>query len=392
MRIETMHEGAGNIFGTYDEIIQFSQIFFGAYALFACYLLFRRFNGGLAEVGSKRFEWTMLSLAMWCFTGLCIDVWAHKHLNLEETFFTPWHAVWYSGFAAYSSYIVFVLWGLNDGGIPKSISAVKEFFSSMPKGYSVGVVGMILFIVSGFGDMLWHTFLGIEGGTDILLSPTHLGLAGGLILSLLVPVMAAWHQPERVKTLGDQLPVIVGLSGAWGVITVFTSYSHHLSLPYNQMCEGCGNAVNSGLQTGIVAVLLQAIILSGFIHYFMKKFKPVPGTFTTMFLVHTIVIIACAPGKLGEAWKHALTPILSGIALDILYALFSNRNRIFAFIIGAIPVSIWLVTIATIGGKGLDLMGWSVHATAGVIFIAGSGALLISFLTDEVSSNQLETE
>ena len=223
MRIETMHEGAGTSFGTYDEIIQFSQIFFGAYALFACYLLFRRFNGGLAEVGSKRFEWTMLSLAMWCFTGLCIDVWAHKHLNLEETFFTPWHAVWYSGFAAYSSYIVFVLWGLNDGGIPKSISAVKEFFSSMPKGYSVGVVGMILFIVSGFGDMLWHTFLGIEGGTDILLSPTHLGLAGGLVLSLLVPVMAAWHQPERVKTLGDQLPVIVGLSGAWVVITVFTS-------------------------------------------------------------------------------------------------------------------------------------------------------------------------
>ena len=41
-------------------------------------------------------------------------------------------------------------------------------------------------------------FFGIEGGTDILLSPTHLGLAAGLILSLLV-LPWYWYDPDSAR-------------------------------------------------------------------------------------------------------------------------------------------------------------------------------------------------
>ena len=44
--------------------------------------------------------------------------------------------------------------------------------------------GIIVFFISGFGDMIWHETLGVESNLDILLSPTHIGLFAGLILSV----------------------------------------------------------------------------------------------------------------------------------------------------------------------------------------------------------------
>ena len=81
--------------------------------------------------------------------------------------------------------------------IEKSLSpkAIKDFLAGMPQGYGSSVAGMMVFGVAGIGDLLWHTFLGIEGGTDILLSTTHLGLAAGLSLSLMAPFWAAWNTP-----------------------------------------------------------------------------------------------------------------------------------------------------------------------------------------------------
>jgi len=48
-----------------------------------------------------RFDWWMIAAAMWFIAGLILDGWAHGHIDMShETFFTPFHAVFYSGFAA----------------------------------------------------------------------------------------------------------------------------------------------------------------------------------------------------------------------------------------------------------------------------------------------------
>jgi hypothetical protein len=39
-------------------------------------------------------------LCVWFTLGLFLDAWAHNNLPGLETFFTPWHAVFYSGFAS----------------------------------------------------------------------------------------------------------------------------------------------------------------------------------------------------------------------------------------------------------------------------------------------------
>src|SRR5260370_1093228 len=46
---------------------------------------------------TRRFEWTVIVLCTWLMAGAYLDSWAHRHLARLETFFTPWHAVLYSG-------------------------------------------------------------------------------------------------------------------------------------------------------------------------------------------------------------------------------------------------------------------------------------------------------
>ena len=50
-----------------------------------------------APPGSVRFDWIMILVIIWGIGGLFLDGWAHTNLPRLETFFTPWHAVLYSG-------------------------------------------------------------------------------------------------------------------------------------------------------------------------------------------------------------------------------------------------------------------------------------------------------
>jgi len=387
-----MSKGDGALFGTAQELTLFAEIFFGTLVAAFVYFLIRHIRSGIALPGTLRFDWTVLGLAMWCFAGMSIDAWAHKHGAVDESFFTPWHAVWYSGFTAYACYIMWALWQLHDGPLPKSITEIKGFFSSMPKGYSAGVIGMIVFAFSGFADMLWHSFLGIEGGTDILLSPSHLGLAAGLILSLMVPVLAAWHNPKSGMGLLNQAPIIFGLGAVWGVIVLFSSYAHHQTVNFYDLCAQLTNCNdgNIGLENGITAIMLQSIILSGIIFFFTKRWKPVFGTFTLLLFVNAISIAAYAPGQLSKAWQHMVAPLLAGILIDAAYFSYSKRIRIFAFSVPAIHTIVWMLVLVVRGGMqvanvngdlAISPLGWSIHATIGVVFLAGCAGLLISFLT-----------
>lgn len=375
-------KGLVGIFGTPQELRDFSEVFFGSLAIALVYFLIRHFTTGIAKPGTKRFDMTMLALAFWCFIGMCIDGWAHTHGEVDDSFFTKWHGIWYSGFTAYACYVVFALWQLHDGPIPKSPAAIKEFLDGMPGGYKVGVMGMVVFSVSGFGDMLWHSFFGIEGGTDILLSPTHLGLAAGLILSLLVPAMVAWHDPDSGKTFKSQIPIVFGLGCAWSVITLFTIYSNHLTTGYIEMCMGKGCALGTeGLERGITSITFQSMIMAGFIFFFMKRWTPQFGAFTVLLFANSIAVAAFAPGELGEAWKHMLTPILTGIILDIVYRMYGERKRLFAFLIPTVSILSWYLMLVLIGGYN-NLLGWTIHATVGIVFVAGGASVMMSVLSD----------
>jgi hypothetical protein len=69
----------------------------------------------LANLG---FEMSFTLLSAWLVGGLFLDGWAHFHVAALETFFTPWHAVFYSGFLALAGFTGLTLSHYHRQGYP----------------------------------------------------------------------------------------------------------------------------------------------------------------------------------------------------------------------------------------------------------------------------------
>src|SRR5689334_1700008 len=154
-------------------------------------------------VSSLRFDWLMVIVSVWWLGGLFIDGWAHSNIPQLETFFTPWHAVFYSGYLAVGlTLVVRILHNLRqlalntDGVAPSWVTLVRNslpgrrWLKAVPSGYELTLLGLVIFGISGIGDLSWHVAFGIERNTEALLSPTHLGLALGIGLALTGPLRA----------------------------------------------------------------------------------------------------------------------------------------------------------------------------------------------------------
>jgi hypothetical protein len=47
--------------------------------------------------GGRAFDWVTVALRAWLQGGGFLDGWAHHHGRVDASFFTPWHAVLYTG-------------------------------------------------------------------------------------------------------------------------------------------------------------------------------------------------------------------------------------------------------------------------------------------------------
>jgi hypothetical protein len=114
--------------------------------------------------GSLRFDWAIILASLWFLAGQFLDGWAHNNLASSlETFFTPWHAVFYVGFFAVASVLVFTQVRNMQRGYP--------WTHALPNGYWLSLLGVMLFSVGGVGDMIWHTVFGIEAKLSVIPFP-----------------------------------------------------------------------------------------------------------------------------------------------------------------------------------------------------------------------------
>ena len=60
-------------------------------------------------VSSLRFDLVMGLLSMVFVGGIYLDGWAHAHGLVDRTFFTPWHAVLYTGYLVNALVLVVTL-------------------------------------------------------------------------------------------------------------------------------------------------------------------------------------------------------------------------------------------------------------------------------------------
>jgi hypothetical protein len=130
----------------------------------------------------------LCGLALIC--GGLTDAWANVNLlSTIDGFFTPWHALLYSGFAATAAWT----WWLafrhrrEDPG---------WFRNRWPIGYGIGAIGSLVFLVGGAGDMFGHEILGVEASLEAALSPSHLVISFGGVLLLTSQMRSWWASGE----------------------------------------------------------------------------------------------------------------------------------------------------------------------------------------------------
>ncbi len=192
--------------------------------------------------------------------GAATDGWAHNNVLSEiqeEGFFTPYHGLLYSGFAAIAAWTFWLAYRRRH-------NHPRWWVNGWPAGYKLGALGTLVFLVAGFFDMIWHTVFGVETSIDALLSPSHLLLSTGSVLLLTSPVRSWWAAG------GGGLRAVAGataLALATTSVSVFVGYAvsfGHVEavLPYSGEQDTPGyTAAARGVAAYVVTTALLVIPL-----------------------------------------------------------------------------------------------------------------------------------
>lgn len=376
-----------DVFGTPEELKAFGLIFFGSLIPATIFSIILHRRTSLPLPGDRGFDYILLFLGLWCMSGLLIDVWAHTNGEVDDSFFTKWHAIWYSGATAYSGFIIFALWRLADAPPSLTPTGIWNFATNVPKGYGAPVAGIVIFGISGFADMIWHTLFGLEGGLDILLSPSHLGLLVGLILTVMAPIFSGWYNPlSGTEGLSSQLILIFGLAAAWVPILLITGEWDIFQLSVTEFCyAGCdiyagvgfGNYQDS-LAIGVIASIVPTTIAVGLILTFARRWIPAKGSMTILFLFWGVSNFAME----GLDITFIYYGLIIGLFTEILSHLYLRNSRPMAFAIAFPIVMLGTKMLASLFSSGgiasverhgelfISPYGWTIHATTGSIIIS----------------------
>tara|TARA_B100001109_G_scaffold112053_1_gene91489 strand:+ start:325 stop:1302 length:978 start_codon:yes stop_codon:yes gene_type:complete len=205
---------------------------------------------------------------LWFFIGAWIDSSAHTYLlNDIETFFTPWHAVLYSGYAFSVLVAIYVK------------NKIRDYK------FDVGVLGAVIFGFGGASDAVWHTLLGIETGVEPLVSPSHLMLFLGAFL-MLDYVFTTRPSQDSLDT-----PSVVAVSTIYALVMFITQFLH----PYLQyeLFFTYDDAFAAG------TLFFQAMLAS-IVFVYAIRFKTTPSQmFLLYFLSFVYVSVHSSLGSVG---------------------------------------------------------------------------------------------
>ena len=319
---------------------------------------------------SLLFDTMMIVFSCWFMGGLFLDGWAHTHIPRLETFFTPWHAVLYSGYLSVALFLVISLYRNHTRGYAWS--------RALPSGYELSLLGAGIFAVSGVADMIWHILFGIEQNVEALLSPTHLGLATGLILCMSGPLRAAWRRPQSMthgwKAL---LPMLFSVAFIFSVFTFFTEYAH----PFVRLTAAAIYPIGfvgeqTSISLGLVSILFQAALLTAIVLLLVRRFALPFGAFTLIFTLNITLL-----SILGNHYNLIPAAALGGLGADLIYWWLRPSTkrpdmlRLFAFAVPAFFYLCYFLNLQIIWG-----IQWSIHLWLGSVFMAGIIGLLLSYL------------
>ena len=324
----------------------------------------------------------------WLVVGVFVDGWAHLSRPGLETFFTPWHAVLYSGAAALFGWLL--------------VSST----SSTRRDRAWAIAAALIFGAGGAGDLLWHEVFGVETGLDALVSPTHLLLMLGGLVGLTAPLRES--RPEGAQGFRAALPVLTSVALAAALGSFFLLYASPFAQdaatvaltaipegsPGHQEAEAPAMAGLAAYLVSTVVVVVPALILRN------RGMLPFGGI---TLLVTTVATLSAAVTEFEQP-AAPLAAAAAGVVADLLARSVRRLPEpAHAPVLGAaIPFLLWsaqlaalaltagvrwpaelvvgVVVLSALFGAALGLLATSrtspADATAGLAAPAGRRALL----------------
>ncbi len=320
---------------------------------------------------SRGDDLTAALLGTWVVGGLFLDGWAHVNQPGLETFFSPWHGVFYLGFVVSTVVLARLVVRHQRGRFDPAL---------VPAGYGLGLVGVALFVAGGVADGAWHTVFGVEVGVAALLSPSHLLLLGGGLLMVTSPSRSAWSSPQ----LPARAPALALLPALWATAlttAVVLFFFQYLSAFVSRAPSMAAAEGPEGLLTtiaGVASVLVTNLIVVAPVLLLVRRWRLPFGTVTLLATMGAVGLTSLREFTLG--W---LVPAMlaGGLASDLLVArLRPGPDRPWAFrVVAAVaPLLLWGAwTAAYAAAYGI---GWPPELWAGVLGMASLTGLGLSVL------------
>ena len=316
----------------------------------------------------------------WWIAGGYTDMWAHAHIPELESFFTPWHGVFYSGFGATASLFVGTAILNHRKGYP--------WRYSLPRVYLVSLLGIGAFFLGGLSDMIWHIFFGIEKDLAIIISPPHILVAVSAMTVNMSVCRIIWSQDGRPQETPAFILVLL-LSYMTLAFNYMTDYFNPFAFPY--MMKGFASSRLFTPQLGEVPITPQLSEILGFSNivlftsFFMgiilvslRHWRPPFGAFTVVFTLNVTAITIAY----GRFYWFVLDAAITGFVADVMcryvVARYRERHlglRIFGFCVPLILFTAYALTIVA-----TDATLWTKEMWGGTILISGCVGFLLTYV------------
>ena len=303
-------------------------------------------------------------LGLWTIIGLFLDGWAHSHQK-PESFFSPWHGVLYSGFAAAGLWAGWIAW--------RRRQPERSLLQTMPPGHLVSLAGFGLFGAGAVGDLIWHEIFGIEANVEALLSPTHLLLLVGGSIALSAPLRRMLRADSIEVSRKEFLPALLSLTlltavGAFflGYLSPFstsavaypnaTTHTHDLS----QITPAIGAELRENWALG--SILITSVVLVFPALFVRRRWKTERGTF--VFLYTFLMLLQAGLGEFEQLSLVAVGFVV-GLVVDA-----SIEHELPAWLLGGlIPLAAW--SMYFLAFEVQTGVGWSPELWAGITLMSG---------------------
>jgi hypothetical protein len=313
---------------------------------------------------------------VWFALGMFVDAWAHSNLAKLETFFTPWHAVFYSGFAATAGWILWLVWG--------QVRTGRRGRAAVPAGYGAAVVALPVFAVSGAGDLVWHTVFGIETSTNIFFSPSHLGLVGSMVVILTSPLRAAWSRyPPGSRPAGRALlPAVLTLAFAGSLMLLFLSYANPLRFDARHVVSLLSDRDDDDPAKWLVASMLvfgELLLLP--LLLVARRWPLPPGAATVVFGADALIsatLLGFRADRMALVYGLLATGVLVDLVAVVLQPAGGRRAAFWAF--GALTPGLTWAVFLVVSAFGAGRLPTIVEYWTGIPVVAGLLGWLLAAL------------